>query len=199
MSFIQSCTLNIALERGLRTNHFLLLPNRLLPQHNSSGDCPLAVKSAHVEGLYQEWPAEWNQRFYSNTSGTLLDHLCRLGLWLRRDWVNTSWRCPLAFHLFVGSYSRQFWDLVALGHFHQLTHPHKENPIGFVALRAFRLLPRDADLTLARSWASTGQWPDSQRLRSCIWSPVWVSIDCFYFFFLFNESCLFLHPFEKKR
>lgn len=27
---------------------------RLLPQHNSSGDCPLAVKSAHIEGLYQE-------------------------------------------------------------------------------------------------------------------------------------------------
>ncbi|KAM9725081.1 lipid droplet assembly factor 1 isoform 1-T1 [Dama dama] len=27
---------------------------RLLPQHNSSGDCPLAMKSAHVEGLYQE-------------------------------------------------------------------------------------------------------------------------------------------------
>ncbi|KAB0382724.1 hypothetical protein FD755_004641 [Muntiacus reevesi] len=27
---------------------------RLLPQHNSNGDCPLAMKSAHVEGLYQE-------------------------------------------------------------------------------------------------------------------------------------------------
>ncbi|XP_052516157.1 lipid droplet assembly factor 1 [Budorcas taxicolor] len=27
---------------------------RLLPQHNSSGDSPLAMKSAHIEGLYQE-------------------------------------------------------------------------------------------------------------------------------------------------
>ncbi|CAI9158646.1 unnamed protein product [Rangifer tarandus platyrhynchus] len=27
---------------------------RLLPQHSSSGDCPLAMKSAHAEGLRQE-------------------------------------------------------------------------------------------------------------------------------------------------
>ncbi|TEA39741.1 hypothetical protein DBR06_SOUSAS31510009 [Sousa chinensis] len=27
---------------------------RLLTQHNSSGDCQLAMKSTHLEGLYQE-------------------------------------------------------------------------------------------------------------------------------------------------
>ena len=49
------CTLHVkVLEGGLRTNHFFLLPNRPLIQQNSSGDCQLAMKSADLEGLYQE-------------------------------------------------------------------------------------------------------------------------------------------------